>query len=215
MTSGLRSPGGCAAQHLSLGIAAFMRRLYESIMTWGRAREHHTGCDLGDDAFLDAMRFVDGIFFVARAAWAGLDELQCAPSDEPKPSNHSYPNRCKVNDVHDPILPRGNHVGAGVVRHLKIEKVIGHASFPSSLAPSRRHVLRVRSHSLNLEESCSASSRSRGTQRVASRVSRETRRHLPSIQTQDWSVRFIPYRYRIPMTPKRNSLVKLDVGAAG
>jgi hypothetical protein len=28
----------CAAQHLSLGIAAFMRRLYESIMTWGRAR---------------------------------------------------------------------------------------------------------------------------------------------------------------------------------
>jgi hypothetical protein len=29
---------GCAAQHLSLGIAAFMRRLQiESIMTWGRA----------------------------------------------------------------------------------------------------------------------------------------------------------------------------------
>jgi hypothetical protein len=37
-------------------------------MLWGRAREHHTGCDLRDDAVLDPVSVVDGIFVVARAA---------------------------------------------------------------------------------------------------------------------------------------------------
>jgi hypothetical protein len=82
--------------------------------------------------FLDAICFGDGIFIMACAARAGLDKLQRAPSDEPKPSNHSYPNRCKVNGVHDPILPLGNHVSAAVVIYLKIEKLVGHASFPYS-----------------------------------------------------------------------------------
>jgi hypothetical protein len=70
-----------------------MRRLYESIMTWGRAREHHTICDLGDDAVLDAMCFVDGLSVVASTARAGLDQLQCTPCDEPEPADRRYTNR--------------------------------------------------------------------------------------------------------------------------
>jgi hypothetical protein len=34
---------------ISLAIATLIRRLYESIMTWGYAREHHTDRDLRDD----------------------------------------------------------------------------------------------------------------------------------------------------------------------
>jgi hypothetical protein len=60
-----------------------MRRLYESVMTWGRAREHHTGCDLRDDAVLDAMRFIDCISIVVRAARAGLNQPQRAPRNQP------------------------------------------------------------------------------------------------------------------------------------
>jgi hypothetical protein len=61
-----------------------MRRLYESMKTWGRAHEHHTVCDLGDDAVLDAMCFVDGLSVVASTARAGLNQLQCTPCDEPE-----------------------------------------------------------------------------------------------------------------------------------
>jgi len=55
-------------------------------MLWGRAREHHTGCDLRDDAVLDAMCFVDGLFVVASTARAGLDHLSHDPHDEPQPA---------------------------------------------------------------------------------------------------------------------------------
>jgi hypothetical protein len=33
--------------------------------------------------------------------------------------------------VHEPILPLGNYVSAGVVRYLGTEKLIGHANFPN------------------------------------------------------------------------------------
>jgi hypothetical protein len=60
-----------------------MRRLYESIVTRGGEREHHTGCDLRDDAVLDAVCFLGGIFVVARTARAGLDQIHHNPCDEP------------------------------------------------------------------------------------------------------------------------------------
>lgn len=61
---------------------------YES-RSWinrGDFGDDHRGCDIRDDAILDAMPSIDGISIVARAARAGLDQLSHDPYDEPQPA---------------------------------------------------------------------------------------------------------------------------------
>jgi hypothetical protein len=67
----------CIAQHLLLVEKSVPRRIDNSrIRRWimGNVDDNHRSCDVRNDAFLDAVSGIDGVFLVAGAAGAGLDQ---------------------------------------------------------------------------------------------------------------------------------------------